>query len=104
MKRRLFVTVLLVLAFTSPAAAASIVVTNASSLPDTEIADALPAFQRALDDHFAAAWPMARGSKLFLGAAPSDAWEIRIVDFPNCLFCAGYHGRCSCSRTGTSST
>jgi len=43
----LFVTIL-ALAFTSPAAAANIVVMNASSLPDTEIADALPTFQRAL--------------------------------------------------------
>jgi hypothetical protein len=91
MRRRLFVTILLALAFTSSARAANIVVTNDSSLPDTEIADALPAFQRALDNDFATAWPIARGSKLFLGAAPPDAWEIRIVDFPHCLFCAGYH-------------
>lgn len=90
MRRGLVVTIL-ALAFTSPAAAANIVVTNASSLPDTEIADALPTFQRALDEDYAAVWPMARGTKLFLGAAPPDAWEIRIVDLPSCMFCAGYH-------------
>jgi hypothetical protein len=91
MKRRLLVTVLLALVFGSPATAANIVVTNTSSLPDAEIVDALPAFQRALDEDFAAVWPVAGGSKLFLGAAPPDAWEIRIVDSPDCVFCAGYH-------------
>jgi hypothetical protein len=89
--RRLVVTVILALLFASPAAAASIYVTNSSSLPDAEVADALPAFQRALDQDFAPNWREARGSELFLGEAPPGAWEIRIVDSPACWFCSGYH-------------
>jgi hypothetical protein len=89
--RRLVVTVMAALVFASPAAAASIYVTNDSSLPDTEIADAMPAFQRALDQDFAPNWREARGSELFLGEAPPGAWEIRIVDTPECWFCSGYH-------------
>jgi hypothetical protein len=89
--RRLVVTVMLALLFASPAAAASIYVTNDSSVPDAEIADALPAFQRALDQDFAPSWREARGSELFLGAAPPGAWEIRMVDTPDCWDCSGYH-------------
>ncbi len=84
-------TLTLALVFASPAAAASIYVTNSSSLPDAEIADALPAFQRALDQDFAPDWREARGSALFVGDAPPGAWEIRIVDSPECLVCSGYH-------------
>jgi hypothetical protein len=89
--RRLVVTIVLALVFASPAAAASIYITNNSSLPDAEIADALPAFQRALDQDFAPNWHEARGSELVLGEAPPGAWEIRIVDSPECLLCSGYH-------------
>jgi hypothetical protein len=89
--RRLVVTVMAALVGASPAAAASIYVTNDSSLPDAEIADAMPAFQRALDQDFAPNWREARGSELFLGEAPPGAWEIRIVDTPECWFCSGYH-------------
>jgi hypothetical protein len=60
--RRLVVTVMLALLFVSPAAAASIYVTNNSSLPDAEITDALPAFQRALDQDFAPDWREVIGS------------------------------------------
>jgi hypothetical protein len=89
--KRLLLAVLLALVFVSPAAAANIVLTNTSSLPGSEIVDALPAFQRALDDDFAPVWPEARGSKLFVGAAPPGAWEIRIVDVADCFSCSGYH-------------
>ena len=89
--QRLLFAVLLALVLASPAAAANIVLANTSSLPDSEIVDALPAFQRALDEDFAPVWPEARGSKLFVDAAPAGAWEIRIVDVADCLFCDGYH-------------
>ena len=89
--RRLALALLLALVFASPAGAAAVYVTNNSSLPDAQIADALPAFQRALDEDFAATWPEARGSQLFFGEARPGAWEIRVVDSPPCWFCSGYH-------------
>ena len=89
--RRLGSTILLALLFAAPAGAATINITNGSSLPDAEIADALPAFQWALDHDFAGSWQEARGSRLFFGDAQPGAWKIRIVDTPPCWFCSGFH-------------
>jgi hypothetical protein len=93
--RRICLTALVVLAFASPAYGADIYVNNKSSLPQEQVADAMPVFQQALDQDFAPVWREALGSRLVLGAAPeaAGAWEIRLVDdMPECWICAGYHG------------
>lgn len=90
--RRVSVVMLLALVFAAPAFGADIYVTNNSSLTEAQVADALPVYQRAVDEDFAPIWPKARGSKLILADAPSGAWEIRIVDdISECWFCSGYH-------------
>jgi hypothetical protein len=89
--RRALLTTLLALVFAPAALGADIYVNNDSSLTDTAIADALPAYQRALDEDFAPIWPEARGSKLIFGEAPKGAWSVRLVDETDCFFCAGYH-------------
>lgn len=72
--------------------AQTLYVRNLSSLPDTQVLDALPAFQAAVDEDFAPAWN-ARVELVFIGRdlAPVDGWRIVLVDIPVCLFCAGFH-------------
>jgi hypothetical protein len=89
--RRVLLVTLFALVFAPAALGADIYVTNNSALTDAEIADAVPVYQRALDEDFAPVWPEARGSKLIVGEAPKDAWSIRIVDDTGCFFCSGYH-------------
>lgn len=90
--RRVLLVTLFALAFAPAALGADVYVTNnTSSLTDAEIADALPVYQRALDEDFAPIWPAARGSKLILGERPEGGWKVRIVDGTDCFFNAGYH-------------
>jgi hypothetical protein len=89
--RRVLLATLLALVFAPAAFGADIYVTNKSSLTDTELADALSVYQRALDEDFAPIWPQARGSKLILGEAPKGAWSVRIADETTCFYCSGYH-------------
>jgi hypothetical protein len=91
MRSFLLVTVV-ALVFAAPAAAADVYVTNNSTLPDASLADAVPAFQQALDTDFAPVWNEASGSKLIMGDAPPGSWQIRLVDdIEECWICAGYH-------------
>jgi hypothetical protein len=89
--RRVLLATLLALVFAPAALGADIYVTNHSSLTDAQIGDALPVYQRALDEDFASIWPEAHGSKLILGEAPKGAWAVRVVDETGCFFCSGYH-------------
>jgi hypothetical protein len=89
--RRALLVTLLVLVFAPSAFGADIYVSNQSSLADAEIADALSAYQRALDEDFAPVWPTARGSRLIFGDAPEGGWSMRITDESGCFFCSGYH-------------
>jgi hypothetical protein len=68
--RRVLLICVLALAFASPAFGADIYVSNNSSLPQEQLADALPTFQQALDEDFAPTWREASGSRLILGKAP----------------------------------
>jgi hypothetical protein len=88
---RVLLVALFALVFAPAAFGADIYVTNHSSLTDAEIADAIPVYQRALDEDLAPIWPEARGSKLILGEAPKGAWSVRVVDQPGCFYCSGYH-------------
>jgi hypothetical protein len=71
--RRVLLICVLALAFASPAFGADIYVSNNSSLPQEQLADALPTFQQALDEDFAPTWREASGSRLILGKAPQRA-------------------------------
>jgi hypothetical protein len=59
--RHVLLATLFALVFAPAAFGADIYVTNHSALTDAEIADALPVYQRALDQDFAPIWPDARG-------------------------------------------
>jgi hypothetical protein len=89
--RRFLVIAFLAFAFAPSAFAADVYVTNNSSLPDAAVADALPAYQQALDQDFAPVWREAQGSRLIFGEPPEGAWRIDIADVTECFYCAGYH-------------
>jgi hypothetical protein len=82
----------LALAGPALAEARTIYVRNLSALDDAAVADALPAFQAAIDEDFEPAWN-ARAELVFIGQeqAPVDGWRIVLVDVPACWFCAGFH-------------
>jgi hypothetical protein len=92
MKRALVVAALALILAPS-ALAADVYVRNESSLPDAEVAAALPAFQQAADTDFGPAWDVS-GKLRWAGdePVPAGAWSVRIVDVPDCILCAGYHG------------
>jgi hypothetical protein len=91
----------LALAGPALAEARTIYVRNLSALDNATVADALPAFQAAIDEDFEPAWN-ARAELVFIGQeqAPVDGWRIVLVDVPACWFCAGFHeapsGRPTC--------
>lgn len=97
MKRALTVSVAVacLLLWAGPALAAPqpIYIQNLSTeLPDSELVDALPAFQSAVSEDFATVWNA--DAKLIFVAddqATPLGWTIDLVDQPNCWFCAGYH-------------
>jgi len=72
----------------------TIYVTNGSTMvTDAELADALPAFQQALDQDFAPEWGAdATLVQLPAGATvPAGGWSIAISDEPDVFGAAGYH-------------
>jgi hypothetical protein len=75
--------------FVSSAFGQDVYIRNQSSLPQSELVDALPAFQRAVDEDFGPAWNTS--ARLRLDAPLAGSWVIDLVDAPDCIFCAGYH-------------
>lgn len=67
----------------------TIYVVNHSSLADSAVADALPAFQEALDTDFGPAWNTF--AVLSLDIPPPNAEVIELVDQTDVAFAAGYH-------------
>lgn len=76
------------LAFCGAASAQTITISNQSSLPNSEVAAALPGLQQQLDQDFGPYWGDA---KLELGVGPATGWTITLQDdAPDCG-CLGYH-------------
>ena len=63
---------------------------NSTQISDSEIADALPAFQTSIDKDFAPEWNVDATLEL-THVVPPHSWLIELVDTPACWFCAGYH-------------
>lgn len=76
------------------AGAQTIYVSNTSSnVTDASIADALPAFQAAVDEDFFPAWNQ-RADLVLLASgetAPKGAWTMEFSDFSDISGAAGYH-------------
>lgn len=95
--RRFTAIVALVLAFIGAGAAKprerTIYVKDTSHLTPAQINDALSAVQDAVEKDFYPVWH--EHAKLVLlkpgQRAPKGAWVIKLVDYPPCLGCAGFH-------------
>jgi hypothetical protein len=100
MKRLLGLTALLVAGgalLAGPAAAQTIYLRNTSTaITDTQLRNALPAFQAQVSLDFAPAWNI--DARLVLAtdqtAVPADGWTIEISDYATVYGALGYHDVC----------
>ena len=69
----------------------TIYVVNHSSVPNYKLADALTAYQQAVDNDFGPAWNAYANLEL-VSAAPPHAWSIELRDETDLWGAAGYHG------------
>ena len=77
---------------TPPIPQVPIYITNHSNLSDKKFLDALPVIQHAVSNDFAPYWGQ-DAQLIYIGhsKAPTGAWAITLVNYPDCLNCAGYH-------------